>query len=148
MLSLTYDLILSLFSLLQLQRPRERLCLFVLPVIPPSSSYNDLSCLPVATVRPASPPPSYCNPNTCLDFHVKAPTCVQNPLTPLAVASFLNYLCCFWDFYCNMLNISFKELDLYKSTRPATEHYGCKISVPCPFAEQRERGRRCRVHRS
>lgn len=68
----------------QLQRPRERLCLFVLPVIPLSSSYNEMacqSCLSWEVIHRLhlSPSTSYWNPNTSLGFQLWALISVQIP---------------------------------------------------------------------
>ncbi len=148
--SLTCDLILLLLCLLQLQRPRERLCLFVLPVIPLSSSYNEMacdSCLPVASWRSFTVKlrtPSYWNPNTCLGFQVKALLSVkispvlnsQTPPSPMSlpVASLLSYSWCLWDFCCNMFNISCINSQWRtgpnESVRLSTEHNGSKIIGP------------------
>lgn len=149
-MSVLHCMILFLF---QLQRPRGRLCLFVLPVIPLSSSYSEmagLSCFPVVswrslTVRPWALLPPYWNPNTCLGFQVKhlylsghllCWTSRTFPMSRVSVASLCGYSCCFWDFYCNLLHIW--RTGPYESMRLSTEHNSSKIKGPLPFAEQRE----------
>lgn len=154
--ALSSDLVLLLF-LLQLRRPRERLCLFVLPVIPLSSSYNEVagrfSVLVASrrsfTVRPRGQLQVTETLTHALVFKLSTSVCQdtsrvehQEPPISLPVASLLSYSRFLWDFYYNVLNISCFNSQWrtgpYESMRLSTEHNGSKIKGPFPFAVQRE----------
>lgn len=128
----------------QLQRRRERPCLCVLPAIPPSSSYSETaywSHFQSPSLKPRRP---------CLGFHVKAHASVQispmwnsgNPL-PLPAASLLSLSRYLWDFYCNVLNISYLNCQRlagpYESVTFKPEHKDLmKGPTLFPLSEERE----------